>query len=386
MVKFFTSSITVLVMTIASVAHAQSATTTASASAATTAPASKYPTINQIPPIDSPEVQQWLKEIDLTGAPTIPLHTGDPPACPNPPDPNECYWTCDGCAADDIVSCARQNTWGLTFDDGPSTDTPVLLDYLKKSQLAATFFLIGSNVIQYPETVKRELAEGHHLASHTWSHHALTTLSNEQIVAEMKWTEKAVMDATGLRLKYMRPPYGDINNRVRFVLKKLGYIPVDWTGDAFDTNDWQMPTMSEAQVIATFEKSLNDYAKGNRSEGFYCLEHDLNNMTVGVAQKLIPLGQNLNISIASVPVCQGDAQPYQQGGTVPIPSISGLAPNTTTAATATKTNTGAATPTVTNGATNAGKTGSLTGGAESKGAASMVLMTAAAIAAGLVLA
>lgn len=73
----------------------------------------------------------------------------------------------------------------------------------------------------------------------SWSHHALTTLSNEQIVAEMKWTEKAIEDATGYRVRYMRPPYGDVDNRVRFVLKKLGYTVVDWTGDTFDSNDWK---------------------------------------------------------------------------------------------------------------------------------------------------
>ncbi|KAF9308956.1 chitin deacetylase [Podila horticola] len=336
MVKFFTSSIAVLALSVALVS-------------AQTPPLTGYPPVNQVPPVTSPEVQAWLKEIDLTGAPTIPLHTGDPPACPNPPIANECYWTCDGCAADDITACGAPNTWGLTFDDGPSVDTPKLLDYLKAQKHSATFFLIGSNVIQYPDTVKREIAEGHHLASHTWSHHALTTLSNEQIVAEMKWTEKAVLAATGLRMKYMRPPYGDINNRVRFVLKKLGYIPVDWTGDAFDTNDWQMPTMTEAQVIATFTKSLDDYAKSNKTKGFYCLEHDLNSMTVGVAQKLIPLGVARNISIGSVAQCEHDAMPYQAGGTAPIPTVSGVTPTTTTTTAQSSTGTGSATPVATTG-------------------------------------
>ncbi|KAH7057832.1 putative chitin deacetylase, partial [Linnemannia elongata] len=169
---------------------------------------SDYPMPNEVPPTNSPEVLAWLKELDLTGAPDIPLRTGDPPNCSAYlPIANECWWTCDGCAADDITTCAAPNTWGLTFDDGPTTVTPTLLDYLHGQKLSATFFLIGSNVIQYPDTVRRQLKEGHHLASHTWSHHALTTLTNAQIVAEMKWTEKAVMAATGLKLKYMRPPF-----------------------------------------------------------------------------------------------------------------------------------------------------------------------------------
>ncbi|KAI1317225.1 chitin deacetylase [Mortierella claussenii] len=317
MVKFLTASFTIVILTLTAV------------KAQTPIVITDYPPVNAIPPTNSPQVQQWLKEIgDLSGAPAIPLPnpTAQPPPCAKNPLPNECHWTCDGCSADDITACKAPNTWGLTFDDGPSTATPALLDYLKTSKLSATFFLIGSNVIQYPQTVVRELAEGHHLASHTWSHHALTTLTNEQIVAEMKWTEKAVLAATGLKLKYMRPPYGDINNRVRYVLKKMGYIPVDWTGDAFDTNDWKMPGMTEANVVATFGKSLDAYVATNKSSGFYCLEHDLNPLTVGAAQKLIPLGQARKINIASVAQCEGDAQPYQLGGTAPMPSVSGVAP------------------------------------------------------------
>ncbi|KAK3820074.1 MAG: family 4 carbohydrate esterase [Benniella sp.] len=375
MVKLLSSSITALVMTIAVI---QAQTVPPPPAAPGTINPKDYPAANKVPPVDSPQVQQWLKEIDLTGAPNIPLHKGDPPNCPNPPIKDECYWTCDGCHADDIVDCGRPNTWGLTFDDGPSTDTPVLLDYLKKTKVAATFFLIGSNVISYPDIVKREVAEGHHLASHTWSHHALTTLTNEQIVAEMKWTEKAVLDATGLRLKYMRPPYGDINNRVRFVLKKLGYIPVDWTGDEFDTNDWQMPTMAESKVLSIFTKSLDTYAASNRSTGFYCLEHDLNSMTVGVAQKLIPLGLARNITIASVPVCESDAQPYQVGGTAPMPTL----PASVTGSVAVPTKTGSSAPTTTTGSSNKPS------GAESSRLldARGMFVAAAAVAAGLVLA
>ncbi|KAF9181553.1 chitin deacetylase [Haplosporangium sp. Z 11] len=326
MVKLLSSSITILVLTIAAV-KAQTAGSTLNPAL--------YPKPNEVPPTNSPEVQAWLKEIDLTGAPDLPLHTGEPPECPNPPIPNECYWTCDGCAADDIVKCGRANTWGLTFDDGPSTATPTLLDYLKTNQLSGTFFLIGSNIIEYPDIVKREVAEGHHLASHTWSHHALTTLTNEQIVAEMKWTEKAVLETTGLRLKYMRPPYGDINNRVRFVLKKLGYIPVDWTGDEFDTNDWQ-PSMTDSKVVSLFTQSLDAYVATNRSSGFYCLEHDLSATTVGFAQKLIPLGLARNITIANVAQCESDDKPYQNSSAnVPTSSTSGSTPTASGSATGT---------------------------------------------------
>ncbi|KAG0284802.1 chitin deacetylase [Linnemannia gamsii] len=279
-----------------------------------------YPPSEKVPDVKSAQVKAWLKEVDLSGAPKIPIakgRPGDAPKCNKRQLPNECHWTCFDCAADDITVCPRANTWGLTFDDGPTAATPVLLDYLKSKRLNATFFLIGSNVAALPKHVQREVAEGHHLASHTWSHTALTTLTNEQIVAEMKWTEKAVLEATGLRLKYMRPPFGDINNRVRYVLKKLGYLVVDWTGDEFDTNDWD-PELSDSKKIALMTKSLNKYAAGKRTKGFYMLEHDQSASTVKLAPKLLPLGIARNISFGNVPVCQGDSQPYQTVVKAPV--------------------------------------------------------------------
>lgn len=224
--------------------------------------AAAFPPLNQVPPTTSPEVQGWLKGLNFADVPKLTVHTGNPPACPPlaqiPAD--QCWWTCQTCPADDIEVCPTPGDWGITFDDGmetcvcvcvvinygllepeaPNTDvsvdaligptpqTPPLLQLLKQQNIKATFFVMGSNVVQNAEVLKQEAADGHHIASHTWSHHPLTTLTNEQIVAEVKWNEKAVQDITGLQMKYIRPPYGDIDNRVRAVLKKLGYIVVDW--------------------------------------------------------------------------------------------------------------------------------------------------------------
>ncbi|KAF9971807.1 chitin deacetylase, partial [Modicella reniformis] len=265
-------------------------------------------------------VQKWLKEIDFSGAPNINPNQGEPPNCPSKIDASVCYWTCQGCAADDVVTCPSSNVWGLTFDDGPTDATPRLLEFLLQQNVKATFFLIGGNVIQYPEVVRTEITHGHHLASHTWSHHALTTLSNEQIVAEMKWTEKAIEDATGYRVKYIRPPYGDIDNRVRFVLKKLGYIVVDWTSDAFDTNDWKIPLKqaTTSSVIIKFKQSVDNYnnntktttTRTNLRKGFISLEHDLSTDTVTVAKSIIPYAVSHSLIIQSVATCLRDDKPY----------------------------------------------------------------------------
>src|SRR5690554_4112907 len=99
--------------------------------------------------------------------------------------------------------------------DGPSPDSPRLYDNLLAHNQTATLFIVGSRAISFPETLKRAYNEGHQIAIHTWSHPAMTSMSNEQIVAELKWTEKAIFDVIGVTPLYWRPPFGDVDNRVR---------------------------------------------------------------------------------------------------------------------------------------------------------------------------
>jgi peptidoglycan/xylan/chitin deacetylase (PgdA/CDA1 family) len=59
----------------------------------------------------------------------------------------------------------------LTFDDGPWLGhTPAVLKALADQCLRATFFSIGKHATYYPEILKRVVAAGHTVGSHTWSH------------------------------------------------------------------------------------------------------------------------------------------------------------------------------------------------------------------------
>ncbi|HLH49574.1 MAG TPA: polysaccharide deacetylase family protein [Roseiarcus sp.] len=59
----------------------------------------------------------------------------------------------------------------LTFDDGPEPGTTAkILDALASQCVRATFFVIGRKVEQSPDLARREVAEGHTVAYHTYSH------------------------------------------------------------------------------------------------------------------------------------------------------------------------------------------------------------------------
>lgn len=127
-----------------------------------------------------------------------------------------CWWTCGNCVRDtDIANCVGEWEYGHTYDDGPGFYTNKLLTYLDSQNLKATFFVVGARVISRPEIVVYEYMNNHELSIHTWSHSALTTLTNEQIVAELGWTRKAIQTVTGVTPLTFRPPYGDVDDRVR---------------------------------------------------------------------------------------------------------------------------------------------------------------------------
>ncbi|KAK2462027.1 hypothetical protein APHAL10511_006490 [Amanita phalloides] len=251
-----------------------------------------YPALDIVPPTDTPQVQQWISEVANSGvvipniAPTI---AGGCPANPQAAtDTTRCWWTCGGCTRGyDITDCPTHMEWGLTYDDGPAYYTTQLLDYLDQVQLKSTFFVVGSRVVSFPSILQYEYLDQHQIAVHTWSHPPLTTLTNEQVIAELGWSKKAIKDVLGVTPNMMRPPYGDIDDRVRAISVAMGLQPVMWsrisTIATFDTGDFNIHggTISVSQVLQNWENIIGNAT--TRSNGFIVLEHDLFQQTVEVA-------------------------------------------------------------------------------------------------------
>ena len=74
----------------------------------------------------------------------------------------------------------------LTFDDGPwPGTTAAVLDALRRECVRATFFLLGQNAAAHPELARRELAEGHTVAHHSFQHPLLDHMSPTAAEAEI---------------------------------------------------------------------------------------------------------------------------------------------------------------------------------------------------------
>ncbi|MFE5122007.1 polysaccharide deacetylase family protein [Streptomyces sp. NPDC056669] len=133
------------------------------------------------------------------------------------------------------VDCSRAKCVALTFDAGPSENTPRLLKILKREKAHATFFMLGKKHIEkHPDLVRRIADEGHELANHTWSHKILTKTDDDGVRSEINRVQSAVKKLTGRTPLLMRPPQGRTDERVSKICKKLGVAQVLWSVTAKD--------------------------------------------------------------------------------------------------------------------------------------------------------
>ena len=128
----------------------------------------------------------------------------------------------------------------LTFDDGPSRSvTPLILDLLKQENVKATFFVLGNNVKNNPDLVKRAFDEGHYIANHGFSHkYAEVYASPEATLNEYNVTEQAIKDALGNQAyssRVFRFPggsnggkYDEAKQASKALLKENGVVHLDW--------------------------------------------------------------------------------------------------------------------------------------------------------------
>lgn len=164
----------------------------------------------------------------------------------------------------------------LTFDDGPSQAvTPLILDVLKEENIKATFFVLGANVKQNPEILKREYQEGHYIANHGYTHnYSKIYKSADTVLEEYNKTEKAIQEAIENKeysSNLFRFPGGYTGGKYESIKKKAGELLKE---NNIAYIDWNVLT-KDAEGANTKEKILNNLKKYSENKGkIVVLMHD----------------------------------------------------------------------------------------------------------------
>jgi len=208
-----------------------------------------------------------------------------------------------------VASIPEPKTMGYGFDDGPNCTHNIFYNYLSSQSQKATMFYIGSSVLDWPLEAQRAIADGHEICAHTWSHRYMTAFQSQDAFAELWYSIQAIKLVTGVTPTCWRPPYGDVDDRIRYIANQLGLQTIIWGYDSFD---WRVGTVvgnvtiTQANVDADYGLFISNLTAGTfNTVGGIMLTHELNNFTMQEAmnwysqlkaafQYIVPIGVALN--------------------------------------------------------------------------------------------
>jgi len=229
----------------------------------------------------------------------------------------DCWWTYHQCVTPklaglpmDVAVVPEPRTLGYGFDDGPNCSHNAFYDFLQEKEQKATMFYIGSNVMDWPLEAQRGIADGHEVCVHTWSHRYMTAFTSEDAFAELYYTMQAIKLVTGVTPTCWRPPYGDVDDRIRAIANALGLRTIIWK---YDSNDWRAGTgnITDADVDANYNALITNVTNGMfDTQGVIMLTHELNNFTMSEAVKFYDQLKAAFTAIVPVGVALNKTQPY----------------------------------------------------------------------------
>ncbi len=127
-----------------------------------------------------------------------------------------------------------------------------ILAALKKHNYKTTFFLVGNWVETHQELTKRIAREGHEIFNHSYGHPDYTTISAEEIKADLEKMDDVLFKVAGIRTRpYYRAPFGYRNAAVNAAAAEAGFQHIYWS---IDSIDWR-----EGETGATIKKRVLDH-------------------------------------------------------------------------------------------------------------------------------
>ena len=131
---------------------------------------------------------------------------------------------------DKVVALSFDAAWG-------NEDTQTLIDIMSRYDVHTTFFVVGDWVEKYPESVKALSEAGHEVMNHSSSHAHFSSLSTEQITADIAACNDKIAAVTGAKPTLFRCPYGEYDDHVIQAVESMGMTAIQWDVERSNTNE-----------------------------------------------------------------------------------------------------------------------------------------------------
>lgn len=175
----------------------------------------------------------------------------------------------------------------ITFDDGPTPFTDDFMNVFEQYNATASFFMLGKNIANYPDSVKHMYEYGFEMCNHSWDHQNISSDDTAFIKQEIFDTQDAIYQLTGHEPTRIRPPYGAYNATSAQIANDNGMAITLWN---VDTEDW-----SNRDKAISLER-----AKAGAWDGAIILFHDLYPSSLDTIKELIPYLQEQGYQLVTV--------------------------------------------------------------------------------------
>ncbi|KAI8904299.1 hypothetical protein EDD86DRAFT_230030 [Gorgonomyces haynaldii] len=208
-----------------------------------------------------------------------------------------------------FTKCLNPKHWALTFDDGPSTNVPALVTALNSLGVKATFFVNGQNYADLNTAEGRNslLAAyngGHQIASHTYAHADMATLSDADRYLQLYNLDKLLVGIIGKSPRHFRYPYLSNNAASNAAVGSWGF---DVIGINVDTKDYDHNAagVTEATQLSQNEAQWRSDYSSVGGGAVISLDHDFTTHIVAWVNKFVPEIKALGYTLVTVEQCVG---------------------------------------------------------------------------------
>lgn len=126
----------------------------------------------------------------------------------------------------------------ITFDSAwNDNDIDKIIEVLNSQNCPSTFFVTGDWAERFPQSLIKLYNAGHEIASHSYNHTLYSTLSKNEIIADMDKCDDAIEDVIGIRPTLVRAPSGDYTNNSILACKETNRYCIQWDVDSLDWKD-----------------------------------------------------------------------------------------------------------------------------------------------------
>lgn len=165
------------------------------------------------------------------------------------------------------------NTWDK-LESRVQKNTELILNFLSKKKLKATFFYLGWIAEKNPNLVKDTVSDGHEIASHGYSHKPINKLSSDEFKQELKTSIEILSSLYGKKINGFRAPTFSLTKDTFWILPILSELGIIYDSSVYPIyhDRYGIPSApkdpfiiykNEEESIVEFPMSTVEFSKFN---------------------------------------------------------------------------------------------------------------------------